>query len=237
MGYGCRVQDAYPVCAFSRGRVRSSVLGVRSSASIRYRVSGPRCRVPGTRQGNRAIRRNAWLTLRKPAHGVCTVRDEGGGRVSARGPNGTLRQYGQYGQQFITRHLLLVTRCLPRVRVFRRQVPGTGYQVSGTGYLAPGTWYPPPEPVRRRGPNTEHRRPSAATGKRAHRVCLLLVIPSLRPFSGGPDLFRRDQADRLLGLPEGRLGDGPSLLGTVVQDPEEVVPPGLPVSAAGLDRF
>jgi len=28
-------------------------------------------------------------------------------------------------------------------------------QVSGTGYLAPGTWYPAPEPVRRRGPNTE----------------------------------------------------------------------------------
>jgi hypothetical protein len=29
------------------------------------------------------------------------VRDKGGGRVSARGPNGTLRQYGQYGQQFM----------------------------------------------------------------------------------------------------------------------------------------
>jgi hypothetical protein len=58
------------------------------------------------------------------------------------------------------------------VRVFRRQVPGTGYPVSGTGYLAPGTWYPAPEPVRRRGPNTEHRRPSPPTGKRAHRVCM-----------------------------------------------------------------
>ena len=62
--------------------------------------------------------------------------------------------------------------CIPRVRVFRRQVPGTGYPVSGTGYLAPGTWYPAPEPVRRRGPNTEHRRPSPPTGKRAHRVCM-----------------------------------------------------------------
>jgi len=38
--------------------------------------------------------------------------------------------------------------------------PGARYQVSGTGYLAPGTWYPAPEPVRRRGPNTEHRGPS-----------------------------------------------------------------------------
>jgi hypothetical protein len=47
------------------------------------------------------------------------------------------------------------------------------YQVSGTGYLAPGNWYPAPEPNRRRGPNTEHRRPSPATGKRAHRVCIL----------------------------------------------------------------
>jgi len=36
-----------------------------------------------------------------------------------------------------------------------RLVPGTGYQVSGTGYLAPGTRYPAPEPVRRRGSNTE----------------------------------------------------------------------------------
>jgi hypothetical protein len=58
------------------------------------------------------------------------------------------------------------------VRVFRRQVPGTGCPVSGTGYLAPGTWYPAPEPVRRRGPNTEHRRPSPPTGKRAHQVCM-----------------------------------------------------------------
>jgi hypothetical protein len=44
------------------------------------------------------------------------------------------------------------------------------YQVSGTGYLAPGTWYPAPEPNRRRRPDTEHRGPSPATGKRAHRV-------------------------------------------------------------------
>jgi len=57
------------------------------------------------------------------------------------------------------------TGCRPRVRVFRRQVPGTGYQVSGTGYLVPGTGYPAPEPVRRRGPDTEHRRPSPAPAR------------------------------------------------------------------------
>ena len=54
---------------------------------------------------------------------------------------------------------------------FSKTGASTGYPVSGTGYLTPGTWYPAPEPVRRRGPNTEHRRPSPATGKRAHRVC------------------------------------------------------------------
>jgi len=45
------MQDAYPVCVFSGGRARSSVPGVRPSASdrVRYRVSGTRCRVPGTR--------------------------------------------------------------------------------------------------------------------------------------------------------------------------------------------
>jgi hypothetical protein len=42
---------ANPVCAFSGGRARSSVLGVRSSASdrLRCRVPGPRCRIAGTR--------------------------------------------------------------------------------------------------------------------------------------------------------------------------------------------
>jgi hypothetical protein len=45
------MQDAYPMCAFSGGRARSSVLGVRPSASdqLRYRVPGPRCQIAGTR--------------------------------------------------------------------------------------------------------------------------------------------------------------------------------------------
>ena len=45
------------------------------------------------------------------------------------------------------------------------------YRVPGPGYLAPGTRDPGPD--QRRGPDTEHRRPSPATGKRAHRVCIL----------------------------------------------------------------
>jgi hypothetical protein len=46
---GCRIQDAYPVCAFFSGRARSSVLGIRPSASdrLRCRVPGPRCQVIG----------------------------------------------------------------------------------------------------------------------------------------------------------------------------------------------
>jgi len=44
------MHDANPVCAFSGGQTRSSVLGVRPSASIRLRcrVPGPRCQVPRT---------------------------------------------------------------------------------------------------------------------------------------------------------------------------------------------
>jgi hypothetical protein len=51
----CSLHLANPMCAFSGGRARSSVLGVRLSASdrIRYRVSGTRRRVPGTQQRSR----------------------------------------------------------------------------------------------------------------------------------------------------------------------------------------
>jgi len=45
------------------------------------------------------------------------------------------------------------------------------YPVPGSRSRVPGTWDPGPD--RRRGPNTEHRRPSPATEKRAHRVCIL----------------------------------------------------------------
>jgi len=43
------MQDAYSVCAFPSGWARSSVLGVRPSALIRYRVPGARYPGPGTR--------------------------------------------------------------------------------------------------------------------------------------------------------------------------------------------
>jgi len=47
------MQDANPVCAFSGGRARSSVLGVRPSALIRYQAT----------------------VFEKPAHGVCKMQD------------------------------------------------------------------------------------------------------------------------------------------------------------------
>jgi len=103
-------------------------------------------------------------------------------------------------------YLAYPASCIPGVRVFRRQVPGTEYRIrwpafgprpgqrrrEGRTSLAPhpsmaegriprtepgdrlsGTWDPVPEPVRHRGPNTERRGPSPATGKRAHRVCTM----------------------------------------------------------------
>ena len=59
---------------------------------------------------------------------------------------------------------------------------GARYRVPGSGYLAPGTRYLVPN--RRRGPDTEHRRPSLATEKRAHGVCILYPA-SLRHDSPG----------------------------------------------------
>jgi hypothetical protein len=64
------------------------------------------------------------------------------------------------------RALSILHHAYPRVRVFRRQVPGTGFQVLDT-------WHPGPGTDQRRGPNTEHRRPSLTTEKPAHRVCIL----------------------------------------------------------------
>jgi hypothetical protein len=75
-----------------------------------------------------------------------------------------------------------------------------GFQVSGTGYRIrcsafgsrPSVWMknagrsylPCPSSLHGRGPNTEHRRPSPAPGKRAHRVCTLGVPhPGHRPIA------------------------------------------------------
>jgi hypothetical protein len=70
------MQDANPVCAFSGGRARSSVLGVRSSASDRLR-----CRVPGRSQvpGPRHLEPGTGYLSSKNAHGVCKMQDTGCG--------------------------------------------------------------------------------------------------------------------------------------------------------------
>ena len=97
-------------------------------------------------------------------------------------------------------------------------------QVSGTGYLAPGTRYPAPEPVRRRGPDTEHRRPSLVTEKRAHGVCKMGVrfsALSVHARSGSPypsvsnrvTMKRRDGTPRLPLMRRGGVADGPEAPG------------------------
>ena len=74
---GYRMQDANPVCAFSGGRTRSSVLGVRPSASdrLRCRVPGPRCQIAGTRYLVLAPGGMPVSCFEKPAHGVCKMQD------------------------------------------------------------------------------------------------------------------------------------------------------------------
>jgi len=67
---------------------------------------------------------------------------------------------------------------------------------SDSAYLVPGTWYPAPEPVRRRGPNTEHRGPSPATRKRAHRGCILHIPCAGFSKAGTRHRSRSDAEDR-----------------------------------------
>jgi hypothetical protein len=65
--------DAYSVCAFSGGRARSWVLGVRPSALdwLRCRVPGPRCQIAGTRY--RVPGGMPVSCFEKRAHGVCIL--------------------------------------------------------------------------------------------------------------------------------------------------------------------
>ena len=74
------MQDTYLVGAFSDPRARSSVLSVRSSASIGFRVPGGRYPIPGTRYRIRsdsegripsAEDRGRGPGTGKRAHGVC----------------------------------------------------------------------------------------------------------------------------------------------------------------------
>jgi hypothetical protein len=62
------------------------------------------------------------------------------------------------------------------------QVSGTGHRIRCSAFGSrPSVWIknagrsylPCPSSLHGRGPNTEHRRPSPAPGKRAHRVCIL----------------------------------------------------------------
>jgi hypothetical protein len=67
-----RIQDAYPVCAFS-------VLGARYPAfgANPVRVSGIRYQVPGSRY----LTPGTWYQVpafEKPAHGVCMMQDKKG---------------------------------------------------------------------------------------------------------------------------------------------------------------
>jgi hypothetical protein len=67
-----RIQDAYPVCAFS-------VLGARHPAfgANPVRVSGIRYQVPGSRY----LTPGTWYQVpafEKPAHGVCMMQDKKG---------------------------------------------------------------------------------------------------------------------------------------------------------------
>jgi hypothetical protein len=125
--YGCRIQDAYPVCAFSGGRARSSVLGVRSSASIRLRcrVPGPRCQIAGTRY--------LVPVLEKPAHGVCMMQDAGWDCVLASIP--AIRQYGNR----TVRHYCSVKIWMQDTGCMMQDKNGSdsAYPVAGTWYLAP----------------------------------------------------------------------------------------------------
>jgi hypothetical protein len=83
----------------------------------------------------------------------------------------------------VTRPSLLVTPslhpfvplslpCIPVCGFFedKRLVPGSRSRVPGTG------------PNRRRRPDTEHRGPSPATGKRAHGVCILERASCILPY-------------------------------------------------------
>jgi len=105
---------------------------------VREPVLGPKCQVAGTRQGNRAIRRNARLMLRKPAHGVCIIHPAS--CISR------VRVFRDRPQEFCRGPGLSFIQC---------QVPGTRCRVSATWHRVPDL---------RRGPDTEHRGPSLRTG-------------------------------------------------------------------------
>jgi hypothetical protein len=135
LSYGCRIQDADPVCAFSGGQVRSSVLGVRSSALIRDRVPGPRCQVPRT-----------WNPVPGPvfekrAHRVCKIKRA---RIPLTWYLTPFPHFNLYADLMCafsggrTRSSVLGVR--PSASDWLRcRVPGPRCQIAGTRHLVPGT--------------------------------------------------------------------------------------------------
>jgi hypothetical protein len=118
-------------CArFSGGRTRSSVIGVRPSASdwLRCRIPGPRCQIAGTRHLVPGTRRNARLMLRKT------------------------RTRGMQDRNGEHRPILHPVSGIPHGRVFRGmswefcQGPAFHSQAFGPGCQSqvPGTWNPIP---------------------------------------------------------------------------------------------
>ena len=173
------MQDAYPVCVFSGGRARSSVPGVRPSASdrVRYRVSGTRCRVAGTRY----LEPGTWewkagTPADAPAH---TSKNAPMGFASCIlhlfkitfgvGKLGMGSGYPVPGTRWPESWSFL-HHAYPVCGFFegRRLIPGSRSRV-------PGTWDPGPGPGLT--PRAEHRAPKTEPGHRKTRT------PGMHPVS------------------------------------------------------
>jgi hypothetical protein len=142
----CRMHDAgcRPGVRVFRCRARSSVLGVRPSALIRYRVPGTRDLEPGTRRLSSKTRTRGMQDKDADLTGAFSG-------TPARSSVSGLRPWRHEGVKGDA------TFPRPSSR------PGTE---SRTPNPVPGAWHLGPGPDQRRGPNTEHRRPSRKTRTR-----------------------------------------------------------------------
>jgi hypothetical protein len=169
------------VCAFSSGRARSSVLGVRPSALIRSRVSGPRCQVPGTgvdptpKAGYRGPSGGTGHRIRCSAFGSRpSAWTKHAGRshlprpssLHGRGPDTEHRRPSRkraHGVCILHPASCILHLAYPMCGFFEDR-----WLVPGSRSRAPGTWDPGPD--QRRGPDTEHRRPSRKARYRKTRT-------------------------------------------------------------------